>query len=876
MPAPSTADEYVQLVRKSGVVEEKRLDAYLQKLRAASGLPSEVGKVAGVMVRDALLTHFQAEQILMGRWRRFTIGKYKVLERLGSGGMGSVYLCEHIFMRRRVAVKVLPAAKSQDEAALLRFYREARAVAALDHPNVVRAYDIDQDDKLHFLVMEYVDGSSFQEIIKKCGPMDVTRACHYIRQAAIGLEHAHEAGLIHRDIKPGNILLDRTGVIKLLDMGLARFFQDDSDNLTRKHDENVLGTADYLAPEQALDSHAVDIRADIYGLGATFYYILTASTPFSEGTIAQKLIWHQTRQPKPIRSIRPEVPQKLAALVEKMMAKDADQRYQLPGEVVEALESWTQTPIGPPPDAELPVLSPAALAAGESGAPTQVALAQQAAARKAAATAQLQSATPPPVTANGPPVAATPPPKSSNPATGKPTVPGPVAVPKPRPAAAAAAQAVAEKPAQRDQGPIWEKLASDTQDLSGRADTAPNSPRLIAKKTTLVKPRSAAIEWLAKLPVRTWIAAAGTTIVLFAAVVWWIWSRGTPATVNVSPSSRIHVVSTRPNLINAFRTVAQALAQAQAGDRIQVVDEELEEALTLHDRDFDVTLEAAHPEGKPVTWRFPAALDADEPAFRLERVRNFKLKGFTFDGNHRARSLMLLTGDCSGLVLEDANFKNFQRYGLLVANCAGSERAPVRLTRLRFLTTQPSVESAVLFLTNPAIHTPPANEHITVAECRIEGPSQAAVLIDGPALDLNLRRNRLYKAASGIRVKKATAIRIRIESNTFCDLSTGLRFDTLPPVDNNRIYVNENLFSQVKDGLASTEGPFDPARSKLFTYSHNVYDKAGSKEGNIKLGDEPLDFPPLRADAAATNTEFLAYPKNGPLAKVGMPGWSPE
>src|SRR5207249_528742 len=210
-----------------GVVEENRLDAYLERLGSTASLPEDLGKAAGVLVRDGVLTHFQAEQLLAGKWRRFTIGKYKVLERLGSGGMGSVYLCEHLFMRRRVAVKVLPTAKAEDPSALERFYREARAVAALDHLNIVRAYDIDQDENLHFLVMEYVDGASMHEIVKKHGPMDTLRAAHYIRQAAIGLQHAHEAGLVHRDIKPGNLLVDRNGTVKVLDMGLARLFHDE-------------------------------------------------------------------------------------------------------------------------------------------------------------------------------------------------------------------------------------------------------------------------------------------------------------------------------------------------------------------------------------------------------------------------------------------------------------------------------------------------------------------------------------------------------------------------------------------------------------------------------------------------------------------------
>src|SRR5713101_5005903 len=327
MPAPTSTQELIDLAKKSGVVEEKRLDAALAKLRAAGTLPKEPGKLAGILVRDGVLTHFQAEQFLQGRWRRFTIGKYKVLERLGAGGMGSVYLCEHKFMRRRAAVKVLPAAKADDPSSLERFYREARAVAALDHPNIVRAYDIDEDEKLHFLVMEHVDGSSLQDIIKKSGPMNYIRAAHYIRQAALGLQHAHEAaGLVHRDVKPGNVLVDRNGLVKILDMGLARFFNDEEDILTKKYDENVLGTADYLAPEQATDSHTVDIRADIYSLGATLYFCLTGRTPFAEGTVAQKLIWHQTRMPKPIRGFRGDVPDALLAVIDKAMAKDVAQR----------------------------------------------------------------------------------------------------------------------------------------------------------------------------------------------------------------------------------------------------------------------------------------------------------------------------------------------------------------------------------------------------------------------------------------------------------------------------------------------------------------------------------------------------------------------
>jgi serine/threonine protein kinase len=361
MATPTTSEELVELMRKSGIIEEKLLTSYVENHQSRGSLPEDPRQFAEIMVQEGLLTGFQVKQFLLGRWKRFTIGKYKVLEEIGRGGMGSVFLCEHKFMRRRAAVKVLPAAKASDPSALERFYREARAVAALDHPNIVRAYDIDVEADLHFLVMEYVDGASLIDIVRKVGPISPVRVAHYVSQAALGLQHAHDtACLVHRDIKPGNVIVDRTGVVKVLDLGLARFFKDEDDLLTKKYDENVLGTADYLAPEQVLDSHGVDIRADVYSLGATAYFCLTGLTPFGEGTVAQKLIWHQTRKPKPILSIRPDVPQKLVAVIEKMMAKSPEDRYQNPIDVVEALKPWTTVPIPPPPAIEMPQLSLAA------------------------------------------------------------------------------------------------------------------------------------------------------------------------------------------------------------------------------------------------------------------------------------------------------------------------------------------------------------------------------------------------------------------------------------------------------------------------------------------------------------------------------------
>ncbi len=366
MPAPSTSEEFLALVRKSGIVDQDRLTTYTHQLGDGPSFPKEPKKLANLMVRDGVLSYFQSAQLLLGKWRGFTVGSYKVLERLGSGGMGIVYLCEHKVMRRRVAVKILPLNQVDDPSSLERFHREAQAAAALDHPNIVRAHDYGQEGNLHFLVMEYINGVSLQETVQKNGPMAPIRAAHYIRQAALGLQHAHEtAGLVHRDIKPGNILVDRTGTVKILDMGLARFTHDQSHGITSKYDEkSVLGTADYLAPEQAMCSHDADIRADIYSLGATFYFLLTGRPPFGNGTVAQKIIWHQMRPVRPIREIRSDVPEGMANVVEKMLAKEPDQRYQVPAEVAQALTPWTKTPIPPPTESEFRRLSPAVMAGG--------------------------------------------------------------------------------------------------------------------------------------------------------------------------------------------------------------------------------------------------------------------------------------------------------------------------------------------------------------------------------------------------------------------------------------------------------------------------------------------------------------------------------
>jgi serine/threonine protein kinase len=360
MNPPSTVQDFLAIVQKSGLVDPFRLTAACDQFLLLPQKPASAGDMAKLMVRYGVLTRFQAEQLLGGKWRGFSLGKYILLEWLGSGGMGYVYLAEHRFMRRLVALKVLPVALAQERWFLECFYREAQVVAALDHPNIVRAHDIDHENDLHFLVMEYVDGSSLQKIVNRQGPMSPLRSVHYIRQAALGLNHAHEMGMVHRDIKPANLLLDRNGIIKVLDMGLAYFarIKEAESVAARELIKRMVGTDDYLAPEQIMDSDSVDIRADIYGLGCTLYFLLAGKSPFEdEGEGRKKLIGHVLHEPVPVRTLREEIPEEVAALVAKMMAKNPWDRYQTPAELINALIPLTRTPIPPPPPAEMPILS---------------------------------------------------------------------------------------------------------------------------------------------------------------------------------------------------------------------------------------------------------------------------------------------------------------------------------------------------------------------------------------------------------------------------------------------------------------------------------------------------------------------------------------
>ncbi|HMO12504.1 MAG TPA: protein kinase [Pirellulaceae bacterium] len=316
------------MLQQSGIADATRLKAVLADLaKKANGQPVKLDDLTKHLISSGLITRWHADKLLAGKYKGFFLGKYKLLGHLGTGGMSSVYLAEHTLFNQMRAIKVLPRNRVGDKTYLDRFYREGRAAAALNHPNIVRVYDIDNESDTHYLVMEYVEGRDLYETVKQDGPLNFVDAIKYTMQAAQGLAHAHEANLVHRDVKPANLLVTKGGTVKLLDLGLA-LFQEEDYSLTVDHNEKVLGTADYLAPEQALNSHQVDHRADIYALGCTLYYLLVGKPPFPEGTLAQRIAMHQTQKPRSIKTVRPNCPDAMLAVIEKMTAKKPEERYQ--------------------------------------------------------------------------------------------------------------------------------------------------------------------------------------------------------------------------------------------------------------------------------------------------------------------------------------------------------------------------------------------------------------------------------------------------------------------------------------------------------------------------------------------------------------------
>ena len=336
-------DQFVKQLEESGILAADSFDT-LKDCNSSKPSPKNTEELASELVRQKKLTEFQAEEAGQGNARSLVLGNYLLLEKIGQGGMGQVFKARHQRMDRLVAIKVLPAAMTKDVASIARFEREVKAVARISHPNIVGAYDADCASGIHFLVMELVDGSDLSVLVRKNGSFSIEKAINYIIQAAKGLEAAHSEGIVHRDIKPANLLVDKKGTVKILDMGLARLngCPEEPLQVDLTSTGTIMGTADYMAPEQAMNTRTADARADIYALGCSLYYLLTAKTMYSGTTIMEKLVAHREQPIPSLRAARPEVPEELEAIFNKMIAKNVADRYQTMTALIADLDKCSQ------------------------------------------------------------------------------------------------------------------------------------------------------------------------------------------------------------------------------------------------------------------------------------------------------------------------------------------------------------------------------------------------------------------------------------------------------------------------------------------------------------------------------------------------------
>jgi serine/threonine-protein kinase len=352
-------ESFIRQLEQGGLLDETRLRLRLEELR---GQPQDGRGLARVLMQQGLLTPYQANQLLTGKGKELQVGAYGILERLGQGGMGQVFKAVHRGQGRVVAIKVLSRQLVNNPQAAARFQREIEATSQLQHPNIVMACEAFDAEGSKCLVMEFVEGVDLGRLVRETGPMPIDLACHCLHQAALGLQHAHERGLVHRDLKPSNLLLQATraptsavgrqkliyGNVKILDLGLARFCKAARANrhpsATLTQIDQVMGTPDFMSPEQARDTHKADHLSDLYSLGTTFYFCLAGQPPFPEGDPLEKILKHQFDQPPPVENFRPEMSPSLAKLIRRMMAKDRKQRPQSAAEVAKALEQWQQAP----------------------------------------------------------------------------------------------------------------------------------------------------------------------------------------------------------------------------------------------------------------------------------------------------------------------------------------------------------------------------------------------------------------------------------------------------------------------------------------------------------------------------------------------------
>jgi serine/threonine-protein kinase len=346
-PAGLSTERFFHALVQSGLFHEAELIEVRERFGADVD-PDDCSELCARLVREGVLTEFQAERLAIGRYQGLVCGRYAVLDRIGGGAMGLVYKARHRLMDRIVALKMVSTQPKKMQESVARFFGEMKIVGRLDHPNVVRAFDADVYLNRPYIVMEYLEGEDFEQYLNRRGPLPPKEVIGLMEQAAWGLEHAHEKGIVHRDIKPTNLFLEKSGVVKILDLGLGAFVADANDEarLPSSPERKVRGTADYMSPEQ-ISGQAIDTRTDLFSLGCAMYRLLTGAYAFPGATREIRLIKRQSEKHVPVTTLRPTVPYGLVQLLDGLLATSPDDRFSHASEVAEALEALNLSPDGP-------------------------------------------------------------------------------------------------------------------------------------------------------------------------------------------------------------------------------------------------------------------------------------------------------------------------------------------------------------------------------------------------------------------------------------------------------------------------------------------------------------------------------------------------
>lgn len=761
MATPATRDDFLQLLRKTSLLTPQQLDSLIQQ----RSLPADASGTAAALIQAGVLTRFQADQLLKGRYRGFELGKYRILEPIGGGAMGTVLLCEHQQMRHKVAVKLLSRQiVEKDPTALARFQREARAAAALNHPNIVRTHDIDQANGHHYLVMDYVEGETLQEVVAQNGCLPAEQAIHYVIQAALGLQHIHEAGLIHRDLKPGNLLLDSEGTVKILDLGLALFTEDDDDQLTNNGSGGtILGTADFLSPEQAANSHDVDNRTDIFSLGATLYYLLTGRPPYGDLPLTRKLLALHLSDPRPIREFRKDLPPGLVAIIEKMMAKDPSERFQSALEVAHALAPFLGEPI------ELPSLEEAQ--------------------RKAQAAADGVR-----VVRKGKKV----------PGPGSSLLPGVKkfgsSIPGLRP--------------QSDLSLSSIKFQSFPGSSGGVRTTGSSSMRLPRQTVSWMDRFQHHLDWLREHPKLTAGGAAAAGLLLMLSIFVLPSSRSTQVVAHIAsfdpridPNASVTHRVTQSGQPGTFKTIREALGKAKPGDRIQLVDPIHYEQLEVEGSfGRGVTVQAGGSNQYPVIWRRPAEGPREQPLVKITNVSGFQLEGpVILDGDDEVPEVVTLEGNCPGVVLKSISFQRFAQHAIALRHCQGASHQPIVLEDLQLIAS-PKIDAPVgigILGNQGNVET----RHVFVQESRFIGHLVGAIQVTADAVDIQIRNNRFFRNREAVRFdRELSKLLVELANNTFYEAEHAIFYQpAFKAAEGSKFIVRRNLFVRTK-AIANKSG----------------------------------------------------------------------